>query len=75
MLVFQVLTMMHEIDDGLGRILETLQASHVLDDTLLIMLSDNGAPNIFGVDERANYPLRGHKGDLLEGGECERDQG
>mmetsp|Transcript_32131 Transcript_32131/g.59816 ORF Transcript_32131/g.59816 Transcript_32131/m.59816 type:complete len:333 (+) Transcript_32131:94-1092(+) len=65
----KVLTMMHEIDDGLGALLGTLRDSGALDNTLLMLLSDNGAPNIFLPGEQPNFPLRGHKGDLLEGGE------
>lgn len=61
--------MMKEIDDGLGSVLNALKSSEALDNTLLIFMSDNGAPAIFGAQERPNFPFRGHKGDLLEGGE------
>ncbi len=53
------------LDDGVGRVLQALQAQNLLDKTLIFFLSDNGAP------ERAftrNYPLRGYKFDTLEGG-------
>ena len=57
--------MVSRLDDGIGRILETLDQEKLLRDTLIIFLSDNGAaPNRGG----SNRPLRGFKGSHLEGG-------
>jgi arylsulfatase A-like enzyme len=53
------------LDDGVGQVLQTLQAQNLLDKTLIFFLSDNGAP---GTGFTRNYPLRGYKGDELEGG-------
>jgi arylsulfatase A-like enzyme len=53
------------IDDGVGRVLQALQAQNLLEKTLIIFVSDNGAPN---QDVMSNYPLRGYKLDTLEGG-------
>lgn len=65
--------MMREIDDGLGSLLAALESSDSLNNTILLLLSDNGAPDIFGPPGGAgagpNFPFRGHKGDLLDGGE------
>jgi len=53
------------LDDGVGRVLQALQAQDLLDKTLIFFLSDNGAP----IDPfTSNYPLRGYKFDVFEGG-------
>ena len=54
------------LDDGVGKVVQTLQANNLLDNTLIFLLSDNGAPNTGGFT--SNYPLRGWKNDTLEGG-------
>ena len=53
------------LDDGIGRVLQTLQADNLLNNTLIFFLSDNGAPNN---GFTRNLPLRGYKFDVLEGG-------
>jgi arylsulfatase A-like enzyme len=53
------------IDQGIGCILDTLKATGVDDNTLVIFTSDNGANT---VDGGSNAPLRGHKGTTWEGG-------
>jgi len=53
------------MDDGVGEILAELQAQGLLSNTLIFFLSDNGAPaHTF----TSNFPLRGNKGNTLEGG-------
>ena len=37
--------MVTALDDGVGQVLQTLQAQNLLDNTLIFFLSDNGAPN------------------------------
>jgi arylsulfatase A-like enzyme len=57
--------MVTAMDDGIGRVLATLRARQLADNTLVIFTSDNGGdPNYGG----ANGPLRGQKGQLFEGG-------
>ena len=58
--------MLAQLDDGIGRIFAALEAAGVAEDTLIIFLSDNGGhpPSLTS----GNGPLRGHKGDLWEGG-------
>jgi arylsulfatase A-like enzyme len=52
------------LDEGIGRILDAVEASGRAHDTLVWFLNDNG-----GLPPLAsNAPLRGGKGDLLEGG-------
>ncbi len=58
------------LDDGVGQVLQTLQANNLLDNTLIFFLSDNGAPQQAATSGEIsnNYPLRGYKLDVLEGG-------
>jgi len=53
------------LDDGIGQVMQTLQADNLLNNTLIFFLSDNGAPD-HGFTR--NLPLRGYKTDVLEGG-------
>jgi arylsulfatase A-like enzyme len=55
------------LDDGVGQVVATLQAQNLLNNTLVFFLSDNGAPDK-SFTETSNAPLRGYKGDVLEGG-------
>tara|TARA_B100000446_G_scaffold93839_4_gene88026 strand:- start:18847 stop:20334 length:1488 start_codon:yes stop_codon:yes gene_type:complete len=55
------------MDQAIGRILDSLDAQGISDNTLVLFMSDNGgaAYSVGGAD---NYPLRGGKGDTYEGG-------
>ena len=53
------------LDDGVGAVLQALQAQNLLDKTLIFFLSDNGAPLKPFTN---NDPLRGFKLNTLEGG-------
>jgi len=53
------------MDDGIGRILQALEDKGIADDTLVLFFSDNGGHVGTGA---SNDPLRGQKGQLLEGG-------
>lgn len=55
--------MMKSLDDGVGRVMQSLRAAGIDRKTLVIFTSDNGG-------ERFSYqwPFSGEKGDLLEGG-------
>ena len=55
------------MDDGVGAVVATLQTQNLLDNTLIFFLSDNGAPDK-SFTRTSNAPLRGYKGDVLEGG-------
>ena len=62
--------MVESIDDGVGRIIETLKTVGLLENTLIIFTSDNGG---LGLDElgptpTSNLPLRKWKGHVYEGG-------
>ena len=55
--------MIHHMDEGIGRILQTLRQRGVDDNTLVIFTSDNGGERFSD-----NWPFVGKKMDLLEGG-------
>jgi len=55
--------MVERMDQGVGRILKSLDSAGLTDNTLVIFMSDNGA-NRTG----SNLPFSGYKGNLFEGG-------
>ena len=57
--------MITALDVGVGQVLQTLQAQNLLNNTLILFLSDNGAPQ---ATYTRNYPLRGYKYSMWEGG-------
>lgn len=57
-------TAIYEIDWSLGQILKTLKEQGIDESTIVLFTSDNGAANKRG----STKPLRGHKGQTLEGG-------
>jgi arylsulfatase A-like enzyme len=52
------------MDAGIGKVLAKLDALKLRENTLVVFYSDNGGR----VDGANNYPFRGHKGQLFEGG-------
>ena len=70
------------LDDGVGRVIETLRKKGVLNNTIVFFISDNGTPRGQGIkkptkDQRKDRggttmsnpgPFRGFKGDTYEGG-------
>lgn len=64
------------VDWMVGELENALRDAGLLDNTLFIFTSDNGAPTIFPDDgdtqvHRANGPWRGQKGDVWDGGHRE----
>jgi len=57
--------MVDSLDQAVGRILETLDAQGLADNTLVFFFSDNGGLEAFGAD---NGPYRGGKLETFEGG-------
>lgn len=57
------LTMVREMDEGIGWVVEALRETGQLEDTLIIFTSDNGGERFSD-----NWPLVGGKMDLTEGG-------
>ena len=58
--------MVSAMDDGIGRVLNTLKERNIEENTIVVFLSDNGGP--IHKNASKNDPLRGKKGDLYEGG-------
>jgi arylsulfatase A-like enzyme len=56
-------TMIREMDEGIGWVVEALRETGQLDDTVIIFTSDNGGERFSD-----NWPLVGGKMDLTEGG-------
>ncbi len=58
--------MISAIDDGVGQLLATLEETGLRRRTLIFLFSDNGGTTV--VPASRNDPLRGHKGQVYEGG-------
>jgi arylsulfatase B len=58
--------MLGALDDGVGAVLEALRDAQLEENTLVFFLSDNGGPT--AELTTSNLPLRGFKGECLEGG-------
>ncbi len=58
--------MISAVDDGVGRVLDTLRQLGIDRHTLIFLLSDNGGQTLYQCPD--NAPLRGGKGSLYDGG-------
>jgi len=64
-----VCAMMAILDDAIGNVTAALKAAGMLEDTLIVFTSDNGGPeNGDEGTESNNFPLRGGKNTLWQGG-------
>jgi arylsulfatase A-like enzyme len=59
--------MIRALDRGVGRVLDTLRANGLEDNTLVVFTSDNGGANYIGLPD-INRPYRGWKMTFFEGG-------
>ncbi|KAJ8670681.1 hypothetical protein QAD02_001940 [Eretmocerus hayati] len=61
--------MMSELDTSVGAVIEALYKKNMLRDTIVIFTTDNGGPaGGFNLNAASNWPLRGVKDTLFEGG-------
>ncbi|TWT40682.1 sulfatase family protein [Botrimarina hoheduenensis] len=65
--------MVDEMDRGVGMVIDSLERTHVRDNTLVFFLSDNGGPQPMSWNPNygnssSNAPLRGGKTNLYDGG-------
>ena len=58
--------MLAHLDDGVGQVVATIDRNQIAERTLVVFISDNGGPTKELTS--SNYPLRGGKGNLYEGG-------
>eukprot|EP01084_Bolivina_argentea_P075263 136448_1 len=57
------------LDEGIGNITQTLIDNNLINDTIIVFTSDNGAPVMTGDSVGGeNFPLRGGKHSIWEGG-------
>jgi len=56
------------MDDAIGGVLAKLREHRLEEKTLIFFISDNGGPLGAPWNGSSNFPLRGQKGDTLEGG-------
>lgn len=61
----KLLAMTTQLDDSIGTLVATLRNRDMLNDTVIAFTSDNGAPSYW---YGSNYPLRGSKATVYEGG-------
>lgn len=57
--------MVTAMDDGIGRIMRSIQENNIAEDTLVLFISDNGGAEHDGA---SNDPLKGQKQEVFEGG-------
>ncbi|MDO8683748.1 MAG: sulfatase [Armatimonadota bacterium] len=63
--------MIESVDQGIGRIMSTLEALGIADNTVFMFTSDNGGLHVkqgANTPATSNHPLRAGKGHLYEGG-------
>ncbi len=58
--------MLGHLDDGVGKVLDTVKKSGEWENTMIVFISDNGGPTRELTS--SNLPLRGEKGTVYEGG-------
>ncbi|GAV00257.1 hypothetical protein RvY_11133-2 [Ramazzottius varieornatus] len=67
------LAQIQSVDDQIGRLTSALKEKGILENTIIIFMSDNGAPDLSNFDKDAinhgsNWPLRMGKTNYFEGG-------
>lgn len=61
--------MLTHLDNSVGLVVQALERANMLKDSIIIFSTDNGGPaEGFNLNAASNYPLRGVKNTLWEGG-------
>ena len=61
--------MLYKLDESVGKVVAALQARNMLQDSIIVFTTDNGGPAAgFNQNAASNWPLRGVKDTLWEGG-------
>lgn len=61
--------MMHHLDESVGAVVEALAQAKILSNSIIVFSTDNGGPAAgFNLNAASNFPLRGVKNTLWEGG-------
>ncbi|VGO12671.1 Arylsulfatase [Pontiella desulfatans] len=63
--------MVHSLDDAVGSLLDAVDAAGIADETVIVFISDNGGnmyDDVNGTTATSNFPLRGGKATMFEGG-------
>jgi arylsulfatase B len=61
--------MMHHLDESVGAVVQALSEAKILSNSIIIFSTDNGGPAAgFNLNAASNFPLRGVKNTLWEGG-------
>ncbi|XP_026682470.1 uncharacterized protein LOC103513493 isoform X2 [Diaphorina citri] len=60
---------LHKLDESVGKVVEALEQRRMLSNSIIVFVSDNGgAAAGFNLNAASNWPLRGVKNTLWEGG-------
>lgn len=60
---------LHKLDESVGKVVTALQDTDMLQNSILVFTTDNGGPAAgFNINAASNWPLRGVKNTLWEGG-------
>lgn len=66
---FNVPAVLSKLDDSVGAVFEALGNKNMLENSVIVFTTDNGGPAAgFNLNAASNYPLRGVKNTLWEGG-------
>lgn len=61
--------MLSKLDDSVGQVVQSLKSKNMLENSIIIFSTDNGGPAAgFNYNAASNWPLRGVKNTLWEGG-------
>lgn len=68
-LLYDISAVLSKLDDSVGEVVEALREKNMLENSIIVFTTDNGGPAAgFNINAASNYPLRGVKNTLWEGG-------